>query len=86
MYSCLAQVRTNIEETSKRLFAEIKGIKIGIIAIGDYCDSLSTYVVKTVDLTNDVDSICRFVRDVAPTGGGDTPEAYEWALHEARGL
>lgn len=86
MYSCLAQVRTNIEQTVTRLLKEIPDIRIAIMAIGDYCDAQSKYVVSICDLTSDADKICKFVRTVAATGGGDTPEAYEWGLHEARSL
>jgi hypothetical protein len=84
MYPCLTQVRRKVGETVARLMKEIPGIRIGIIAHGDYCDAGSTYVTKSLDLTDDVDSIVRFVEKVGPTGGGDAPECYELVLHEAR--
>lgn len=86
MYPCLTQVRRKIGETVKRLMKEIPGIRIGIIAHGDYCDAGSTYVTKALDLTDDGDAIVRFVEKVGPTGGGDAPECYELVLHEARSL
>src|SRR5215468_12507605 len=70
MYPCLTQVRRNVKSTVTRLFKEIPGIRIGIIAHGDYCDKGSSYVTKTLDLTDDVSSITRFVERVGPTGGG----------------
>jgi hypothetical protein len=36
MYPCLTQVRRKIETTVSRLLNEIEGIRIGIIARGDY--------------------------------------------------
>ena len=86
MYPCLTQVRRKVGETVKRLMKEIPGIRIGIIAHGDYCDAGSTYVTKALDLTDDGDAIVRFVEKVGPTGGGDAPECYELVLHEARSL
>ena len=64
MYPCLTQVRRNIKSTVTRLFEEIPGIRIGIIAHGDYCDKGSSYVTKALDLTPDADAICKFVENV----------------------
>jgi len=61
MYPCLAQVRKKVGATVSRLMKEIPGIRIGIIAHGDYCDEGSTYVTKSLDLTDDKDAIVRFV-------------------------
>ena len=44
MYPCLTQVRRKIETTVTRLMNEIPGMRIGIIAHGDYCDAGSTYL------------------------------------------
>src|SRR5579872_7141630 len=82
MYPCLTQVRRKVKQTVTRLAEEIPGIHIGIIAHGDYCDRNSTYVTRRLDLTNDVDALCKFVETVAPTGGGDAPECYELVLRE----
>jgi hypothetical protein len=86
MYPCLTQVRRNVKSTVTRLAEEIPGIRIGIIAHGDYCDAGTTYVTKHLDLTGDVNAICHFVENVQPTGGGDAPECYELVLHEAQSL
>jgi hypothetical protein len=86
MYPCLTQVRRKIKQTVTRLAEEIPGIRMGIIAHGDYCDKNSTYVTRHLDLTSDIDAICRFVEKVEPTGGGDAPECYELVLHEAQAL
>jgi len=84
MYPCLTQVRKKIGATVSRLMKEVPGIRIGIIAHGDYCDAGSTYVTKALDLTDDEGAVCRFVERVGPTGGGDAPECYELVLHEAQ--
>lgn len=86
MYPCLTQVRRKIKETVTRLLDEIPGIRIGIIAHGDYCDEGTTYVTKILDLSGDVEEICNFVQNVEPTGGGDAPECYELVLHQAQSL
>lgn len=86
MYPCLTQVRRNLKQSITRLLDEIPGIRIGIIAHGDYCDAGKTYVTKHLDLSGDADKICDFVQNVEPTGGGDAPECYELVLHEAQSL
>ena len=73
MYPCLTQVRKKIGSTVSRLMKEVPGIRIGIIAHGDYCDAGATYVTKALDLTDDEGAVCRFVERVGPTGGGDAP-------------
>ncbi|MEM7725504.1 MAG: vWA domain-containing protein [Cyanobacteria bacterium P01_A01_bin.45] len=86
MYPCLTQVRRKIKESVTRLMNEIPLIKIGIIAHGDYCDEGSTYVTKILDLSSDIDAICKFVQTVEPTFGGDAPECYELVLHQSQSL
>ena len=86
MYPCLTQVRRKIKHTVNRLLNEIPGIRIGIIAHGDYCDEKDAYVTKIFDLSGDVDEICNFVQNVEPTFGGDAPECYELVLHQSRSL
>src|SRR5262249_40635057 len=86
MYPCLTQVRKKIGATVTRLAKEIPGIRIGIIAHGDYCDKGSSYVTKALNLTDDVRSITSFVEKVGPTGGGDAPECYERVLPEAQSM
>jgi hypothetical protein len=86
MYPCLTQVRRKIKETVNRLTKEVPGIRIGIIAHGDYCDKGRTYVTKHLDLTDKAADICKFVETVKATGGGDLPECYELVLHEAQSL
>jgi hypothetical protein len=84
MYPCLTQVRRNVEATIKRLFDNALNVRIGIVAHGDYCDGRN--MISTHELSTNQNSLCKFVREVAATGGGDAPEAYEQVLHRARSL
>jgi hypothetical protein len=86
MYPCLTQVRRKVKDTVERLMKEIPGMRIGIIAHGDYCDKGSTYVTKQLDLTHNALGISQFVENVGATGGGDLPECYELVLHEAQSM
>lgn len=86
MYPCLTQVRRSIDKTVQELMKEIPNIRIGVIAHGDYCDKDDPYVIKMLDLTTKKNEICKFIRTVKPTFGGDWPECYELVLHEARRL
>jgi hypothetical protein len=84
MSPCLQAVRNKIEETIEEMFSNIQGLKVGLIAHGDYCDGDA--VITILPLTDDKTKIYNFVRHTPPTGGGDAPECYELALHEARNL
>ncbi|XP_045156402.2 uncharacterized protein LOC123522932 isoform X2 [Mercenaria mercenaria] len=85
MYSCLSRVRQKLRETCQRLLQDVPRMRIGIMAVGDYCD-YSTYVTRYIDLSTDVDCLVDFAENVPSTGGGDAPEAYEWALRKAQQL
>ena len=84
MSSCIGEVRNCVQEVIQRLFMDIPNLKISIIAHGDYCDERTYYLLKQVDFTNDVASLCQFVRDVEGSGGGDFDECYEYVLHHVR--
>jgi hypothetical protein len=86
MYPVLTQVRRKVKEAVTRLMGELPGIRIGVIAHGDYCDAGSTYVTRHLNLTQDTASITHFVEHTQATGGGDAPECYELVLHEAQTL
>ena len=82
----LDEVKGKIQEIIQRLFMDIPNMKIGVMAHGDYCDEKVFYLMQKVDFTNDVDSLCQFVKDVEGTGGGDFEECYEWVLSQVRKL
>jgi hypothetical protein len=76
MYPCITQVRREVVEVTKTLFADIPNFRMGVIAHGDYCDEGRTYVIKEHELSSDIASICNFVRNCGNTEGGDSPECY----------
>jgi hypothetical protein len=86
MYPCLTQVRRNITQLVQDLTRLSNGIRIAIIAHGDYCDASTSYITKILDFTSDVNKIVNFVNDVGPTCGGDSPECYELVLNQSRKL
>ena len=63
MSGCIAEVKTKVEEIITRLFADIPGLRISVMAHGDYCDK-PTYVTKFVDFTNDQKKLTDFVKKV----------------------
>lgn len=84
MYPCLTEVRRNIESLSTKLFKEIPGLRLAIIAHGDYCDG--DKVISTLDFTTDQTAITRFIQTTPSTGGGDYPECYELVLRTVKSL
>lgn len=63
-----SKVRRKVSDTVKRLLHDIPGIRISVIAHGDYCDSSSTYVTKIMDFSSDEKKLCDFVNNVTATG------------------
>ena len=63
-YSFQAQVQDIIQ----RLFMDIPNLKIGVLVHGDYCDESQFYLMKKVDFTNDLTSLCQFINEVDGTG------------------
>lgn len=55
-------------------------IRMGLVAYRDRGDE---YVTKTVDLSSDLDSVYANLMDFKASGGGDSPESVNQALHEA---
>jgi hypothetical protein len=86
MYPCLGELRRKLDAFIEKLFGKVKGLRVAIIAHGDYCDAGSTYVTKALDFTDKPIIVRNFVRTVERTGGGDAPECYEAVLNEARTL
>lgn len=84
MVPCIDQVRQHIDELCGNLFRDISGLRIGLIAHGDYCDGQNA--MHVLPLTDDPQKVKDFIVNNEGTSGGDTPECYEWALHEARRL
>jgi len=82
MSSVRRQVRQKIKELLNNLKIDIPGLRIAMIIHNDYCDSPNH--IFTLDFTTDFNNIEKFINQYSPCGGGDAPECYELALHEAR--
>ena len=76
---------SNLKYPSRPSFIEFSftGIRIAVIAHGDYCD-YAKYIVKWIDFGASLPELCNFVENVERTGGGDGPECYELVLKRAR--
>jgi Mg-chelatase subunit ChlD len=83
MHSALEEAKRNIRETCTRLFSDCPNMRIAICGLGDYCDSPAR-ILTTLDFTNNAETIQKFIGSVPQTGGGDGPEAYEFALEYVR--
>src|SRR5258706_9020955 len=55
-------------------------LRLGLIGYRDRGDE---YVVKSFDLTNDIDAVYGHLRAFVAAGGGDTPESVNEAVNEA---
>lgn len=84
MGPCIKNVRDHIKKTCEELFNEMPGLKIGMIAHGDYCDGPK--YIDTLKLTNNQENIFSFIRNTPNTGGGDLPECYEAAANTAKDM
>ncbi len=82
MYPCLSEVKRHIATMVPKLFRDMPGLRLAIIAHGDYCDG--DKVIKTLDFTNDQNAIISFVQTAPSTGGGDFPECYELVLRTVK--
>lgn len=79
MSSCIAEVRGRVGDMIQRLQADIPGIRIAVVAHGDYCDA-SNYIIKWIDFGASLPEMCDFVQNISATSGGDFDECYELVL------
>lgn len=84
MYPCIGQLKRIIATWTKLLFSRVPNVRIGYIDFGDYCDTPN--ILNRHPLSTDVGSLTTYVDRVKASGGGDEPECYELALHEARSM
>ena len=75
-----------VKDSIVDMIAEIEGgdpkpdVRFGLLLYRDRGDE---YITKLFELTTDTDSIIMAIRDIEATGGGDTPESVNEALHVA---
>jgi hypothetical protein len=82
MYPCLHEVKQRVEAMVERLFLRVPGLRIGVITHGDYCDPFPFWT--KLPFTQNQATIASFIHNAPKTGGGDTPEAYEYVLDMAK--
>ena len=82
MNSIIDSVRKNLVNTVDRLFNEIKGIRIGVIVHGDYCDYPK--MCYKIEPSRQVETLKQFIKQAPNTSGGDSPECYEFVLNLAQ--
>lgn len=83
MNQCIRQVRRRVKEIIGDLFASIPGVRIGLIAHGDY--GSPNYAIRSCDLTADVSALIDFVTYKAvdaPNHSDD--ECYELVLRDVQ--
>ena len=86
MYSCLDEVRRSVKVTIRRLLGDIPHIRIALVVHGDYGDEKTTYLIKTLDHTNDEKALVDWVNNVERTNGFDGDECYELVLRDVQNL
>lgn len=84
MSSCIAEVRQKLRDLVEMMTTDIPGLKIALIAHGDYCDGDNC--MNYLDFTDDLEKIMQFINNTPNTSGGDAPECYEFALQTAKNL
>lgn len=86
MASYIAAVRKHVEETIAAMFTNTPNLMVKVVAFGDYCDMKSATIFgdayQETSLTNDANTLIKFVKTARNTGGGDTPEFYELVLQK----
>ena len=79
MGRAIAEARKNIIEITNRLFDTVHGLRIGIIAHGDYCDNTNV-VFQVKQLSDNKEDLVKWIKSVVNGSGGDAPENYEQVL------
>ena len=58
-------------------------LRVGVVTYRDYELEEKEYLIRSKDLTDDIDSALKFIETIDAAGGGDQPEAVADALHNA---
>ena len=84
MRPCINDVRQKLRDLVEKMTQDIPGLKIALIAHGDYCDGDNC--MQYLDFTDDLEKIMQFINNTPNTSGGDAPECYEYALQTGKNL
>lgn len=86
MFDVIKAVREFFVQIVESFLRLKSGVRIGLCAIGDYCDSFTEYAVDCLDFSQDSREIRYWFYDLHGTLGGDFPEAYELFLQQIQGM
>jgi len=86
MYPCLTEVRAHVKSVVTKLQTDVPGIRIALLAHGDYGDEKLTYMIKKLDFTTNPAELIEFITNTGKTHGQDYAELYEKVLREAQGF
>lgn len=84
MAAFIDDVRKEVSELIPRLFRVNPDLRLGIVAFGDYCDMPNAKefgdAYQSVQLTDNENSLIKFVKESHDTDGGDGDEFYELVI------
>lgn len=84
MAAYIEAVRKEVSELVPRLFKENEDLRLGIVAFGDYCDMNDAHdfgdAYQCMPLTNNENSLIKFIEESKDTSGGDGDEFYELVI------
>lgn len=86
MYQAIDTLKQKLQNLFRQLLTDLPGIRIAVIAHGDFCDYNVFYTMCKLDFTNDLDTLVQFVQTIQMCGGGDPAECYEMVLKECSAL
>lgn len=75
----LEAIKNGIGQVADDLSGIGSGVRMGIVAIGDYGEQ---YCTACIPLSNDLPAVVAAAKALEGTGGGDVEEAYEVGLHD----
>ena len=86
MNSYIDAVKQHVKDLIPKLFSQNPGLKISVVAFGDYCDMTSATVFgnayQVINLTNNENGLISFVNTAEQTSGGDSDEFYELVIQK----
>ena len=84
MFKFINDVKNHITQLIPQLFNDNPNLRLGIVAFGDYCDMKSKEdfgnAYQKIDLTDNQESLIKFVINARDTCGGDSDEFYELVI------
>lgn len=83
MGGALESIKKEITQMLYLLSNKIPGVRVGALAYRDHCDENQTFLIKAHPFMEqeNYSELINFIKDWAPAGGGDAPEAIEDALN-----